>query len=58
MAKYKIYQWKEPIQEWQESGKTRQTFSRERDLTLATFSYRRTRIKKLEAASWCKFFCV
>ena len=50
MAKYKLDQWKELISEWQASGKTRQIFCTEKDVTVATFSYWRTKINKLDAA--------
>jgi hypothetical protein len=50
VAKYKLDQWKELINEWQTSGKTRQSFCREQDVTVATFSYWRTKINKLDAA--------
>ncbi len=48
MARYKLNQWKDLITEWQESGKTRKAFCREHDLTVATFSYWRTKLNKLE----------
>jgi len=47
MAKYKLDQWKEFISEWQASGKTRQTFCQERDITVANFSYWRTKLNKV-----------
>ena len=47
MARYKLNQWKDLITEWQESGKTRKAFCREHDLTVATFSYWRTKLNKL-----------
>jgi hypothetical protein len=50
MTKYKLDQWKEHITEWQESGKTREVFCREKDVTVATFSYWRTKIRKIESS--------
>jgi hypothetical protein len=47
MARYKIDQWKSFIAEWQKSGKTREAFCRERNLTVPTFSYWRTKLNKL-----------
>jgi hypothetical protein len=47
MARYKLDQWKSFIAEWQKSGKTREEYCREQDLTVATFSYWRTKINKL-----------
>jgi hypothetical protein len=47
MARYKIDQWKDIITEWEMSGKTRKAFCRERDLTVATFSYWRTKLNRL-----------
>ncbi len=47
MARYKLNQWKDLIAEWQESGKTRKAFCLERDLSVATFSYWRTKLNKL-----------
>lgn len=48
MAKYKLDRWKTLIAEWQRSGKTREKFCKEKDVTVATFSYWRTKINKLE----------
>ena len=48
MTKYKLDQWKEHITEWQKSGKTREVFCREKNVTVATFAYWRTKIRKIE----------
>jgi len=50
MTRYKLNQWKVLIAEWQESGKTRKEFCQERDVTVATFSYWRTKLNRLESA--------
>ena len=49
MTKYKLDQWKEHITEWQKSGKPREVFCREKDVTVATFAYWRTKIRKIES---------
>jgi hypothetical protein len=43
MTKYKLDRWKTLIAEWQRSGKTREKFCKEKDVTVATFSYWRTK---------------
>ena len=48
MTKYKLDQWKEHITEWQKSGKNREVFCREKNVTVATFAYWRTKINKIE----------
>jgi hypothetical protein len=50
MTKYKLDQWKEHITEWQNSGKTREVFCREKNVTVATFGYWRTKIRKIESS--------
>ena len=48
MAKYKLDQWKNLSAEWNASGMTREKFCSEKDVTVATFSYWRTKLNKLE----------
>ena len=47
MATNKLDNWKVLIDEWEESGKTRKEFCREKNVTIA-FGYWRTKIDKIE----------
>jgi hypothetical protein len=48
MATNKLDTWKILIDEWEESGKTRKEFCREKNVTIANFGYWRTKINKIE----------
>ena len=47
MAKDKLDRWKSLISEWEKSGQVRKEFCRDKGVTVATFSYWRTKINKM-----------
>jgi hypothetical protein len=46
VKKDKLSEWKKLIGEWERSGKTRQAFCKEKGLSMHTFSYWRTQVRR------------
>jgi environmental stress-induced protein Ves len=49
MALSKMEYWKGLISEWKSSGETREIFCKRKGVTVATFSYWRTKLRKLDS---------